>query len=101
MIGDGADFTSDALLDRARQGDAAALGQLFAVHRSYLVMLARPQLERRLQGKVDASDVAQEALLEAHKCFKSFRGGTPAEFAGWLRGILAHLIARNVRRYLE
>jgi RNA polymerase sigma-70 factor (ECF subfamily) len=101
MNRDGAVITPDALLDQARRGDAAALGQLFALHRAYLVALARPQLERRLRGKVDASDVAQEALLEAHRCFKSFRGGCPAEFAGWLRGILAHLIARNVRRYYE
>jgi RNA polymerase sigma-70 factor (ECF subfamily) len=90
-----------SLLELARQGDDAALQQLFLLYRSYLVTLARPQIHRRLQGKVDASDLAQESLLEAHRCFTQFRGTSTPEFAGWLRSILAHRLARHLRHFFD
>src|SRR5262249_53399207 len=52
-------------------------------------MLARLQIGRRLQGKVDASDLVQEAFLEAYRDFGQFRRTTEQELAGWLRRILA------------
>src|SRR5262249_22570471 len=53
------------------------------------------------QGKVDASDRIQEALLEAHRNFAQFRGTAEAEFLGWLRQILASRLGELVRRYLK
>ena len=38
-------------------------------------------------------------MLEAHRCFPQFRGDSPPEFAGWLRGILAHRLTGHLRRY--
>src|SRR5262249_19035407 len=61
---------------------------------------ARLQIGRRLQGKVDASDIVQEAFLEAHRHFGQFRGTTEAELVIWLRQILAGRLAKLVRRYL-
>src|SRR5262249_26312076 len=40
-------------------------------------------------GKLDASDVVQQALLEAHRQRAQFRGTSAAEMAAWLRQILA------------
>src|SRR5262245_47273526 len=91
----------ESLLELAQQGNETALERLFLLYRSYLVTLARPQIRRRLQGKVDASDLAQEAMLEAHRCFAQFRGASMPEFAGWLRGILAHRLAHHARRFLD
>ena len=54
-------------LERARQGDAAARDQLFAATRSFVATAARFHLQRRLQAKVDASDIVQQSLLEAHR----------------------------------
>jgi len=87
------------LLDQARAGDAPTLGRLLELHRTYMVVLARIQIGRRLQGKVDASDVVQEAFLGAYRDFPQFRGTTDKEFRGWLRQILASLLANLVRRY--
>jgi RNA polymerase sigma-70 factor (ECF subfamily) len=52
-----------------------------------------------LQGKVDASDLVQEAFLGAYRDFPQFRGKTEQEFLGWLRQILASLLANLVRHY--
>src|SRR6516164_6162344 len=90
---------AQTLLQRARAGDVPALGPLLERYRTYLVVLARVQIGRRLQGKVDASDVVQEAFLGAYRDFPQFRGTTTKEFLGWLRQILASLLANLVRHY--
>ncbi|MGH7140903.1 MAG: hypothetical protein ACREHD_34670, partial [Pirellulales bacterium] len=53
------------LLTRARLGDGNALGALLEFYRSYLALLARLSIDRRLQGKADASDLVQETFLQA------------------------------------
>jgi RNA polymerase sigma-70 factor (ECF subfamily) len=90
----------ERLLRLARGDDGFALGQLLELYRGYLSLLARLQIGRRLQGKVDASDIVQEAFLEAHRHFGQFRGTTEAELVIWLRQILAARLAKLVRRYL-
>jgi RNA polymerase sigma-70 factor (ECF subfamily) len=89
----------EQLLQRARAGPGAARGQLLELYRNYLTLLARLQLGRRLQSKVDASDVVQDVFLEAHRDFGAFRGETEKEFLGWLRQILASTLADQVRHY--
>src|SRR5437660_6335942 len=93
------DQDPDQLLHRARAGEAPALGTLLELYRAYLVVLARVQIGRRLQGKVDASDVVQEAFLGACRDFPQFRGTTETAFLNWLRQILASLLANLVRHY--
>lgn len=93
------DQTPGQLLNRARADDMDALGELLEHHRGYLLILARVQIGRRLQGKVDPADVVQEAFLGAFRDFSHFRGTTEAEFLAWLRQILANLMANLVRHY--
>jgi RNA polymerase sigma-70 factor, ECF subfamily len=62
-------------------------------YRDYLRLLARLQLPKRVQGRLSASDVAQETILKAHNKREQFRGATEAEYRGWLRRILANTIA--------
>lgn len=57
--------------------------------REYLHLLARSNLGRQYQGKLDASDVVQQTLLHAHREQNLFHGTNDAELAGWLRQILA------------
>jgi RNA polymerase sigma-70 factor (ECF subfamily) len=87
------------LLRRARAGDGHARGRLLDAYRGYLTLLARVQLGRDLQGKVDLSDLVQEAFLEAHRDFGQFRGQTEAELRAWLRRLLATGLADQARRY--
>ena len=87
------------LLHQAQAGDGSTLGRLLELYRAYLVVLARLQIGRRLQGKVDPSDVVQEAFLGAYRDFPQFRGTTEREFLGWLRQVLASVLANLVRHY--
>ena len=89
----------DGLLPLAKAGHADALGQLLELYRNYLELLARLQIGRRLQSKVDAADLVQETFLDAHASFAEFRGATERELVAWLRRVLAFNLASLVRRY--
>src|SRR5262249_31315037 len=65
--------------------------------RSYLLLLARLQLQGRYRGKLDASDVVQQTLFDAHRQRAAFRGRTPAAMAAWLRRMLACNLADALR----
>ncbi len=68
-------------------------------YRPYLVLLARMNLGQALQGKLDASDVVQQTLLEAHRKREQFRGQDEAELAAWLRQMLVFAIADARREF--
>ncbi|WP_417382444.1 sigma-70 family RNA polymerase sigma factor [Gimesia sp.] len=87
------------LLARARAGDEKALGRILSTQRSYLKVLARVEVGRHLQAKLDVSDIIQEVFLEAHKSFPDFKGTVEPQFTQWIRSILSHTIANTVRRY--
>ncbi|HTU89419.1 MAG TPA: sigma-70 family RNA polymerase sigma factor [Gemmataceae bacterium] len=89
----------EQLLELARAGDSSALGQLFVLYHSYLELLARLQIGRRLQGKVDAADLVQETFLQAQLHFSQFQGTNEAELVSWLRQILASRMAKLIRYY--
>ena len=89
----------EQLLVLARAGHGPALGQLLELYRNYLTLLARLQIGRRLQGKVDSADLVQESFLEASEHFDQFRGTSEAELAAWLRQILVSRLAKLVRHY--
>jgi len=89
-----------ALLAGIRNGDETAIGRLLESYFDYLIVLARVQIGRRLQGKIDPADIVQEVFLDAHRQFGQFRGATEAEFSSWLRRILAGQIALLLRRFL-
>lgn len=89
----------EQLVSLARAGNGPALGQLLELYRPYLALLARLQIGRRLQGKVDAADVVQETFLAAHSHFARFQGASEGEFVGWLRQILASRLAKLIRHY--
>jgi RNA polymerase sigma-70 factor, ECF subfamily len=66
-------------------------------YRDYLRLLARMQLDPKLQPRVDASDVVQQTFLQAQQALPDFRGNTDAELAAWLRQILSRNLAHVVR----
>jgi RNA polymerase sigma-70 factor, ECF subfamily len=81
------------LVERARQGDTAAFGELVDRHRSAVYRAALAALG----SHADAEDAAQEAFLAAYRRLDSFRGH--ASFKTWLLTITWHQ-AINRRRSL-
>ena len=87
-------------LRRAGLGDRAALGELLARHRDRLHLMVRLRLDRRLQGRVDPSDVVQDAYLEAAARFDEFARDRPLPFFLWLRVVTAEKLALAHRHHL-
>jgi len=57
--------------------------------RSYLLLLARMQLDAGPRNRIDPSDVVQQTLLEAHAKADQFHGDDSA-LAAWLRQALVN-----------
>jgi RNA polymerase sigma-70 factor (ECF subfamily) len=87
------------LLERARAGDNAARDRLFEVCRNYVAITARAEMASWLKAKVDASDLVQQTMLEAHRGLANFRGTTEGEWLAWLKRIVSHNAADFVRQY--
>lgn len=92
-------MSPEQLIQKARSGNDGDLGSLLELYRNYLRLLARVEIGRRLQGKLDASDLVQETFTEAHRNFGMFRGADERQLVGWLRQILAAKVANLVRHY--
>jgi len=87
------------LLDRSRRGDAQARDALLERYRHYLRILAQGKMGRHLKAKIDASDLVQQTLLEAHRDFNTFQGRQEGELLAWLRRILAHNLYNEARHF--
>ena len=68
-------------------------------YRKYLEVLAGLHLDRRLRGKLDASDVVQQTMLRACSALAEVRDPRPEVLVAWLRKILARTLADAVKHY--
>jgi RNA polymerase sigma-70 factor (ECF subfamily) len=81
------DLDTDELIRRAATGDDQAKGILLVRSRPRLRQLIAVRLDRRLQARIDPSDVVQEVLTEAHQKFSSYVHEQPVPFYAWLRAM--------------
>jgi RNA polymerase sigma-70 factor, ECF subfamily len=95
------DAASRELIERARAGDQAALGELLEKYRGYLWRLADDLLDDRAAGRLDASDLVQQTCLSVHQHIAHFDGQEPAQFAAWLRQIHERNIHNAARNQLH
>ncbi len=85
------------LLDRATAGDAAAAGELLARYRPDLVAFADLHLDPAVRGRLDPSDVVQEAQTDLARGLTEFLRRRPVPFHLWARqAVYARLL--NARR---
>jgi RNA polymerase sigma-70 factor (ECF subfamily) len=88
------------LLVQAAAGDATALTQLFSRYRKPLKQMVRLRLNRQLQGRIDDSDIVQEAYLEATQRLPDYLANRPLPFFLWLRHITGEKLIDAHRRHL-
>jgi RNA polymerase sigma-70 factor (ECF subfamily) len=88
------------LLARARAGDAGALGELFNRCRDRLRRMVRLRLDRRLQGRIDPSDVLQDAYLDYARHFAEWAARPTLPFFLWLRLLTGQKLVDLHRRHL-
>lgn len=88
-----------ANLAAARAGELAARGEVLQRCRGYLLAAAIRRLPVELQAKVGASDLAQDALTQAHANFDRFIGDSEGELLAWLGKILDYSVLTVERRY--
>jgi RNA polymerase sigma-70 factor (ECF subfamily) len=88
------------LLDRLRAGDRDALAELFAHHREPLRRMIDLRLDHRLNGRVSASDVLQEAYVDALKRLPHLFEDPEMPFFLWLRWIVGQRIVDVHRQHL-
>jgi len=88
------------LLRRAQTGDTGALVGLFNQYRSRLKRMVQLRLDRRLQGRIDPSDVMQEAFLDLAKRAPEFFEQGKMPFFLWLRLLTGQRLLATHRQHL-
>src|SRR5262245_31255966 len=99
MTSDPSEDVSD-LLRRAAGGDEQAYQDLFGRYRDRLKRMVRLRLSRRLQGRVDDSDVIQESFLEVSRKLPEYLQDPSVPFFLWLRHMTGLKLAEVHRRHL-
>jgi RNA polymerase sigma-70 factor (ECF subfamily) len=88
------------VLRRIAAGDCGAVAELFAAYRDRLRLMVRLRLDRRLQGRMDPSDVLQEAFLDvADRAPEYAANPTMAPYL-WLRYLTGQRLLQLHRRHL-
>jgi RNA polymerase sigma-70 factor (ECF subfamily) len=97
---EGQDVETTELLRRAADGDRDALGALLLRDRERLRRAVALRLDRRLAGRIDPSDVLQEAGLEAAARLAEYLRNPTMPFFLWLRLITLQRLLTLHRRHL-
>jgi RNA polymerase sigma-70 factor (ECF subfamily) len=91
---------SDDLICLAASGDEGALAALWDRHRARLKQMVRLRLDRRLQSRVDPSDVLQEAYLDLVDRLADYARNLPMPTYLWLRLVTGQRLMQIHRRHL-
>jgi RNA polymerase sigma-70 factor, ECF subfamily len=91
---------TDQLLRRAARGDHQGWGALLERHRRRLRRMVALRLDQRLQGRLDASDVIQEAYLDASARLPEYLRQPAMPFFLWLRFLTGQKLLELHRRHL-
>ncbi len=91
---------TNALLRQAAGGDGQVLGSLLARHRDRLRRMIALRLDHRLQGRIDPSDVIQEAYLEVSTRLAEYLRDPSMPFFLWLRFLTGQKLVTLHRHHL-
>src|SRR5262249_24773610 len=84
-----------------RAGEPAALAAVFNHFRPRLRQMVRFRMDPRLAARVDASDVLQEAYLDAARQIQGYLNQPRVGLYVWLRGLTWKRLLKLQRRHLR
>src|SRR5436190_17144382 len=87
-------------LQRLAAGDVQALADVFARFRPRLRRMVQLRLDRRLQGRVDASDILQDAYLDVANRAAEYAANPTMPFFLWLRFLTGQRLLMVRRQHL-
>ncbi|HUE71677.1 MAG TPA: sigma-70 family RNA polymerase sigma factor [Pirellulaceae bacterium] len=87
-------------VERIAAGDQGALAGVFQQYRSRLRRMVQLRLDRQLQGRVDPSDVLQEAFLDISRRAAEYAQRPEMPFFLWLRMMTGQKLLEVHRRHL-
>src|SRR4051794_10149647 len=76
---------TEELLCRAGRGDGSVRPRLLTRHWARLRRLVAGRIDRRMAGRVDPSDVVQEAVAQAARDLSGYLRDRPLPLYPWLR----------------
>lgn len=91
---------TEVLIWQAAGGDPAALAVLLDRYSERLKQMVGLRMDRRLQGRIGASDIVQEALIEAARRLSEYQRDPPMGFFLWLRALTADKLFNAHRAHL-
>jgi len=92
------DHTTAFLLERVREGHAAARESLVARLQPMLERFAHGRLPARLRGAQDTVDVIQLTWMRTLDKLEGFEPGHPGAFFAYLREVLLNVIRAELRK---
>lgn len=95
-----ADDRLATLISRLRAGDDSVLGELFSAYRDQLRRMVQFRMDRRVRGRVDASDILQEAYMDAAQHLQRFRDHPEMPFVVWVRLMTTQRLIDVHRKHL-
>jgi RNA polymerase sigma-70 factor (ECF subfamily) len=88
------------LIERARAGEREALNALLDLYRDRLRRMVEIRLDTRLQARLDASDVVQEAYVEVAERLAEYLRDSRLPFFLWLRLVVGERLMKLHRHHL-
>ncbi|GIW97563.1 MAG: hypothetical protein KatS3mg111_0896 [Pirellulaceae bacterium] len=89
-----------ALVQRLRQGDLQALGELFDYYQEPLLRAIEARMHWSLPARIDPLDILQDAYIDASQRLPHFLSRPDSSIAIWLRLIVLQRLQLTVRHHL-
>jgi len=89
------------LLVRLNRGDEQAMTELFSRHREQLRRMIQLRLDRRLRGRIDSSDVLQDAYLDVARRAREYLAQPSLRPFLWLRFVTGQTLQSLHRHHLK
>ncbi len=94
------EITDDQRVQRAVAGDEAAMAELFDQHRERLRLMIALRMDRRMQGRVDASDVLQDTYVDLAQQLPNYAKDPKLPVFLWMRRITGQRLSKLHRDHL-